>query len=115
MHEFIYSGYGFDDHVHDALINRELDTSYGIDFKSKAYRKLSLGFLLQALNEAFDMKNTIDPQHSIKERILLVGSVKTPPFELFNLRLEGHHEINERLDTLFVWLSDGRTVDNESM
>lgn len=112
-HESIYSGYGFDDYVHDGLINRELDTSYGIDFKSKAYRDLSLGFLVHALNDAFDMKHTIDPQHWTKERILMVGSVNTPPFELFSLRLKDRDEINERLNTLFVWLREGRTADNK--
>jgi len=110
-HESIYSGYGFDDYVHDGLIDRELDTSYGIDFKSNAYRKLSLGFLLHAMNDAFDMKNTINPQHWTKNRILMTGSVNTPPFELFNLRLRDHHKISERLDTLFAWL-EGRTADN---
>ena len=105
-HESIYSGYGFDDYVHDGLINRDLDTSYGIDFKSKAYRKFALGFLLHALNDLFDMKKAINPEHWIKARILMMGSVNTPPFELFDLKVENNHEVTERLNIIFAWLRD---------
>lgn len=103
-HESIYAGYGFDDYVHDGLTNRDLDTSYGIDRKSTAYRDFAFGFLLHALNAAFEIKDHIDSKHWEKEKILMLGSVNTPPFELVDLTIVSDQKITERLQTLFTSL-----------
>jgi hypothetical protein len=103
-HESIYSGYGFDDYVHDGLINRDLDTSYGIDLKSKAYRNLALGFLVHAVQDVIGLKDTIPSEHWADVRTLMASSIYTPPFELVHLKLEDSDELNEQVEIIFLWL-----------
>jgi hypothetical protein len=103
-HESIYSGYGADDFVHDGLINRDLDSSYGINLKSKAYRDFALGLFNHAVQDVMEMKNIISTDHWNEVQNLMVSSIHTPPFELGDFRLEDNKELNEKIEIIFIWL-----------
>jgi hypothetical protein len=105
-HESIYSGYGADDFVHDGLINRDLDSSHGIDLKSKAYRDFALGLFNHAVQDVMEMKNIISSDHWNEVQNLMVSSIHTPPFELVDFKLEDNKELNKQIEIIFIWLID---------
>ena len=112
-HESIYSGYGFDDYVHDGLTNRDLNSSHGIDLKTKAYRDLAIGFLSEAVNDVIEIKNKIYPEHWNEVKTLMAGSTFMPPFELVDLNIEVHKKLKEGIEIIFMWLMDRNTMHQE--
>lgn len=68
-HESIYCGYGFDDYVHDGLINRELDSSYGIDLKARKYRSFASGFLEHAVDDVVEIKKSFLTTTGLKREL----------------------------------------------
>jgi len=113
-HESIYSGYGFDDRVHDALTNRDLDTSYGIDLKATKYRAFAFGFPVHAVDDVMEIKNLISDDRWSEVRPLMATSIYTPPFELIDLKLKDSKTLNKKLQMIFIWLID-RKLQGERM
>lgn len=105
-HESIYSGYGADDFVHDGLINKDLDSSHGIDLKSKTYRDFALGLINYAIQDVIEMKNIISADHWNKVQSLMFSSICTPSFELVDFKLEDNKELNKQIGIIFIWLMD---------
>jgi len=105
-HESIYIGYGDDDFVHDELINRDFSGICGIDLKSNAYHSFAMDFLKYVIEDVMEMKNIVPLVHWNEVQSLMYNSIYTPPFEPFDFKMEDNKELNEKIEDIFVWLTD---------
>jgi hypothetical protein len=103
-HESVYMGYGYDDYVHDRITNRETDSGYGLDFKSKIYRDFALGLLTYSVDGIVVLKNQISIENWDENKVLLGSGIFTPPFEMENFKINGKHKLGNKIASIYNWI-----------
>jgi hypothetical protein len=103
-HESIYSGYGYDDFVHDRLMNRDLYSDRGIDLKANAYQELAIGLLSVAIEGFFSSIDSIPNEQFSKVKCWISASTYAPPFEVEDFQLLDHPELSMKIENIFTFL-----------
>jgi len=101
-HTALYTSYGYDDYVHDVMLNRDTDSSYGIDLKVRHFRAFAGLFLKDVLSQLIGLIKEVELDESIK--LELKVSIITPPFETYNLHDLEDDAIYKMLSFLMDWL-----------
>ena len=69
-HEAIYSSFGADERIHEALINKDTFSAKGIDNKSEAYKCFSISLLEDLLERVIDLLTDININDQIRSETL---------------------------------------------